>query len=154
MITIHLRYVVDPYKLDEFEEYGRRWITLVNRFGGQHLGYFLPSEGANNIAYALFNFPSLAEYEAYRAASRTDPDCVSTMAIAERSRCILSFNAPFCAPASTASRILGTGQGSSTGIRRPDATPAAGSESDVAGRRCVLVGWGDLAGAMSKIGMV
>ena len=45
MITIHLRYVIDPYKLDEFEEYGRRWITLVNRFGGQHLGYFMPSEG-------------------------------------------------------------------------------------------------------------
>lgn len=98
MITIHLRYVVDPYKLNEFEEYGRRWITLVNRFGGQHLGYFMPSEGANHIAYALFNFPSLADYEAYREASKTDPDCVTTMAIAERSRCILSFERTFLRP--------------------------------------------------------
>jgi len=98
MITIHLRYVIDPYKLDEFEEYGRRWITLVNRFGGQHLGYFMPSEGANNIAYALFNFPSLAKYEAYRKASKADPDCASTMALAERSRCILSFERTFLRP--------------------------------------------------------
>lgn len=98
MITIHLRYVIDPYKLDEFEEYGRRWITLVNRFGGQHLGYFMPGEGANNIAYALFNFPSLAKYEAYRKASKADPDCASTMALAERSRCILSFERTFLRP--------------------------------------------------------
>jgi hypothetical protein len=30
--------------------------------GGTHHGYFLPDEGANNIAYALFSFPSLADY--------------------------------------------------------------------------------------------
>lgn len=90
MITVHLRYVVDPNKLAEFEEYGRRWITLVNRFGGQHLGYFLPSEGASNVAYALFAFPSLALCERYRQDSSTDPDCLATMAIAARSRCILS----------------------------------------------------------------
>jgi NIPSNAP len=63
MITCHLRYTIDPYKRDEFEAYGRMWIPLVNRFGGIHHGYFLPHEGANNIAYALFSFPSLAEYE-------------------------------------------------------------------------------------------
>ncbi len=45
MVTIHLRYIIDPYKLVEFEEYGRRWITLVNRLGGDHHGYFMPSEG-------------------------------------------------------------------------------------------------------------
>jgi NIPSNAP len=45
MITIHLRYEIDPHKLADFEEYGRRWIHLVNRLGGTHHGYFLPSEG-------------------------------------------------------------------------------------------------------------
>ncbi|MEI1246502.1 NIPSNAP family protein [Rhizobium aouanii] len=60
MITCHLRYVIDPYKLAEFEEYARLWIPIVNRMGGTHHGYFLPSEGANNIAVALFSFPSLA----------------------------------------------------------------------------------------------
>lgn len=98
MITVHLRYVLDPYKLADFEEYGRRWITLVNRFGGHHLGYFLPSEGANNVAYALFTFPSLALYESYREDARTDPDCLATMALAERSRCILSYERSFLRP--------------------------------------------------------
>jgi hypothetical protein len=39
------------------------WIPLVNKFGGIHHGYFLPHEGANNIGYALFSFPSLAEWK-------------------------------------------------------------------------------------------
>ena len=72
MITIHLKYVIDPYKVDDFEEYGRMWIPLVNKFGGTHHGYFLPSEGANNIAYALFSFPSMAAFEAYRSDSELD----------------------------------------------------------------------------------
>ncbi|GAB7542650.1 hypothetical protein CS8_023160 [Cupriavidus sp. 8B] len=64
MITCYLRYIVDPNKLKEFEHYGKLWIPLVEKFGGQHHGYFLPSEGANNVALALFSFPSLALYEA------------------------------------------------------------------------------------------
>jgi NIPSNAP len=51
------------------------WIPLVERFGGQHHGYFLPSEGANNIALALFTFPSFASYEEYRVKSLQDPEC-------------------------------------------------------------------------------
>ncbi len=53
MITCYLKYVIDPYKAKEFEHYAKLWIPLVNKFGGQHHGYFLPSEGANNIALAL-----------------------------------------------------------------------------------------------------
>ncbi len=60
MITCCLRYVIDPYKAAEFEDYARRWLPLVTRHGGEHLGYFLPHEGANNIALALFSFQSLA----------------------------------------------------------------------------------------------
>ncbi|WP_236596292.1 NIPSNAP family protein, partial [Burkholderia sp. E168m30] len=55
MITCFLRYVVDPYKLVEFETYGKMWIPLVKQFGGTHHGYFLPSEGASNIALAMFS---------------------------------------------------------------------------------------------------
>jgi hypothetical protein len=43
MITCYLRYIIDPYKLKEFEHYGRLWIPLVQKFGGIHHGYFLPS---------------------------------------------------------------------------------------------------------------
>jgi uncharacterized protein (DUF1330 family) len=63
MITCYLKYIVDPYKLKEFENYAKLWIPLVNKFGGKHHGYFLPSEGANNVALALFTFPSLAKYD-------------------------------------------------------------------------------------------
>ena len=63
MITCYLRYIINPARLVEFETYGKMWIPLVEKFGGQHHGYFLPSEGANNVALALFSFPSLAAYE-------------------------------------------------------------------------------------------
>jgi hypothetical protein len=98
MITCHLRYIIDPYKLDEFEKYGKMWIPLVNQFGGIHHGYFMPHEGANNIAYALFSFPSLADYEAYRIKILTDPDCLVAWEHAERTRCILSFERSFLRP--------------------------------------------------------
>ncbi|MEO8429360.1 MAG: NIPSNAP family protein, partial [Verrucomicrobiota bacterium] len=75
MITCYLRYVIDSYKLNDFETYARMWIPLVERFGGKHHGYFLPDEGANNVAVALFSFPTLAAYEDYRKRSHKDPDC-------------------------------------------------------------------------------
>jgi hypothetical protein len=76
MITIHLRYEIDPAKIDDFADYGRRWITLVERHGGTHHGYFLPAVGNSDEAFALFTFDSLAAYEAYRRAAETDPDCI------------------------------------------------------------------------------
>jgi hypothetical protein len=98
MVAIHLRYIIDPYKLAEFEEYGRRWITLVNRLGGNHHGYFMPSEGASNVAYALFTFPSLAAYEVYRTTAATDPECQATMALEHEARSIISFERTFLRP--------------------------------------------------------
>ncbi|MDR6110834.1 hypothetical protein QE451_002495 [Paenibacillus sp. SORGH_AS338] len=56
MITCYLKYVIDPYQVNEFEQYAKMWIPLVHKLGGTHHGYFLPHEGANNIAYALFFF--------------------------------------------------------------------------------------------------
>jgi hypothetical protein len=98
MITCSLKYVIDPYKADIFEQYGKKWIALVNRFGGQHHGYFMPSEGANNIAYALFSFASLAEYEKYRKLILTDTDCLEAFKLAEDSRCIVSYERTFLRP--------------------------------------------------------
>lgn len=98
MITCYLRYVLDPYKIPDFEAYARMWIPLVNRMGGIHHGYFLPHEGANNIAYALFSFPSLAAYEDYRKRIVNDPECQEAFAIAERTGCILSYERSFMKP--------------------------------------------------------
>lgn len=98
MITCYLRYIVDPYKLKEFEHYAKLWIPLVERFGGTHHGYFLPSEGANDVALALFSFPSLAEYERYRRDSFADAECQAAFRYAEETRCILSYERSFFRP--------------------------------------------------------
>ncbi|MGE8368481.1 NIPSNAP family protein [Cupriavidus basilensis] len=98
MITCYLRYIIDPAKLKEFEHYGKLWIPLVEKFGGQHHGYFLPSEGANNVALALFSFPSLALYEAYRNKSFDDPECQAAFRYAQETQCIVSYERSFFRP--------------------------------------------------------
>lgn len=98
MVTCYLRYVIDPYKLDDFERYAQMWIPLVNRLGGTHHGYFLPHEGANNIAVALFSFSSLAAYEEYRRVIQTDQECQAAFAFAEKTRCIVSYERSFMRP--------------------------------------------------------
>lgn len=80
---MHLRYEIDPYKLADFEEYGQRWIALVEKFGGDHHGYFLPSEGDSDEAFALFSFESLAAYEQYRVKAATDPESIAAYELAE-----------------------------------------------------------------------
>lgn len=98
MITCYVRYVLDSYKLDDFEKYARLWIPLVERFGGTHHGYFLPHEGANNIAVTLFSFGSLAEYETYRIDSMKDPECQAAYELAEETKCIISYERSFMRP--------------------------------------------------------
>ena len=98
MVTCYLNYVIDPYKLKEFEHYAKLWIPLVNKFGGQHHGYFLPSEGANNKALALFSFDSLAKYEQYRIASLSDVECIEAFNYAAETKCIISYERSFCRP--------------------------------------------------------
>ena len=98
MVTCYLRYVIDPQKLAEFETYARMWIPLVDKLGGKHHGYFLPHEGANDVALALFSFPSLAAYEAYRARAASDPECQAAMAYSKETRCFLRFERSFMRP--------------------------------------------------------
>jgi len=98
MITCYLRYIIEPSRLKEFETYGKMWIPLVEKFGGQHHGYFLPSEGANNVALALFSFPSLSAYESYRQQSQGDPGCQAAFKYAEETRCIVSYERSFFRP--------------------------------------------------------
>lgn len=97
-VTCLIRYVVNRDKVDDFEEYGKMWIRLVNRLGGTHHGYLLPYEGADNIAYALFTFPSLASYEEYRMTIRVDKDCQEAFALAKSSGCILNSERTFLRP--------------------------------------------------------
>jgi hypothetical protein len=97
-ITVFIRYQLDPFKRDEFEQYARRWLRIIPKCGGELVGYWMPHEGTNNIAYALISFESLAAYEAYRARLRADPEGVANFRFAEEQRCILAEERSFLRP--------------------------------------------------------
>ncbi|MCC2523711.1 NIPSNAP family protein [Vibrio coralliilyticus] len=98
MVTCYIRYVINPKKVKEFEEYAKMWIPLVEKFGGQHNGYFLPSEGASNIALALFTFESLTAYDEYRNRSFQDEECIKAFKFAEETECVVSYERSFFRP--------------------------------------------------------
>jgi hypothetical protein len=98
VITCFLRYVIDPSKVKEFETYGKMWIPLVEKFGGTHHGYFLPSEGASNVALAMFSFASLAAYEQYRVSAATDQNCQAAVKYADETKCLVSWERSFFRP--------------------------------------------------------
>lgn len=98
MVTCYVHYQLDPAKVAEFEHYAQLWIDLVPRFGGTHHGYFLPHESANDVAIALFSFPSLAAYEEYRTRMAADADCQAAFAYAASTRCIVRYDRTFLRP--------------------------------------------------------
>jgi hypothetical protein len=88
-ITVFIRYQLDPFKRAMFETYARRWFTIIPKCGGECVGYWMPHEGANNIAFALLSFPGLAEYESYRARLRADDEGMANFNFAEEHKFIL-----------------------------------------------------------------
>ena len=98
MITCCVRYEIDPAKVEDFERFARAWIELVNRHGGTHHGYFLPSEGASDIALALFSFPSFADYERYRSRFGEDPEFVAADRIRDETQCVRRYERTFMRP--------------------------------------------------------
>jgi hypothetical protein len=94
-ITCFIRYRIDPFQRAAFEEYARNWLTLIPRHGGELLGYFLPWEGTNDIAWGLISFESLASYEAYRARLKADPECRANFELARSKRFILAEERTF-----------------------------------------------------------
>jgi hypothetical protein len=89
MVTVLIRYQIDPFLRAEFGEYADRWAGIIPRCGGDLIGYFLPHEGTNDIAWALISFESMAAYEAYRARLKVDPEGKANFAFAESKRLIL-----------------------------------------------------------------
>lgn len=88
-VTCIIRYQIDPFQIGAFEEYARNWGTIVPRCGGNLIGYFMPHEGSNDVAYALIGFDSLAAYEQYRARLRGDDAALANFAMAQNKRLIL-----------------------------------------------------------------
>ena len=73
MITCFIRYEIDPFKLDAFDQYARNWGEAIPRCGADLIGYFAPHEGSATTAYGVYSIADLAAYEAYRARLRVDP---------------------------------------------------------------------------------
>src|SRR5256885_4039933 len=71
-ITCVIRYEIDPFQRHEFRTYAENWGRIIPRCGGHLVGYFIPHEGTNDIAWGLIAFDSLAGYERYRARLRSD----------------------------------------------------------------------------------
>ncbi len=88
-ITCFIRYQIDPFQREAFQTYAERWGEIIPRCGGHLLGYFLPHEGSNDVAWGLISFDSLAAYEAYRKRLKTDPQGRENFAFAQAKRFIL-----------------------------------------------------------------
>lgn len=98
MITCVVSYVIDPTQIAAFEQFGRRWMSLVTQSGGIHHGYFLPAEGASDRALALFSFESLAAYEKYRGRFGVDPAFIAADRIRDESHCVIRYERTFMRP--------------------------------------------------------
>jgi hypothetical protein len=88
-VTCFIRYEIDPFQRDAFREYAENWGRIIPRCGGRLVGYFLPHEGTNDVAWGLIAFDSLASYEAYRTRLRSDPEAVANFDFARNGRFIL-----------------------------------------------------------------
>jgi hypothetical protein len=94
-VTVFIRYQLDPFKRAMFEQYARRWLTIIPRCGGDLAGYWMPHEGTNNIAFALISFENLAAYENYRARLRSDAEGLANFDFAEQNKFILAEERTF-----------------------------------------------------------
>ena len=88
-ITCFIRYQIDPFQREAFRTYAQNWGRIIPRCGGHLLGYFLPHEGSNDIAWGLIAFDSLAAYETYRSRLKTDTESMVNFAMAQQMRFIL-----------------------------------------------------------------
>lgn len=110
MITCFIRYTVDREKLADFEHYARAWMRLIEKYGGTHLGYFVPDKeappatfsfpgigeaGPDNLGVAIFSFPNLEAYDAYRRDVAKDPECVAVTAHYEKTKCFTKYERTF-----------------------------------------------------------
>jgi hypothetical protein len=89
MITCVIRYQIDPFQRDGFRKHAENLISFVPRCGGHLIGYFLPYEGTNDVAWGLIAFDSLAAYETYRGRLRTDKEAIEDATWTRDQRIIL-----------------------------------------------------------------
>ena len=88
-VTCFIRYQIDPFQRDAFKTYAEAWGGIIPRCGGELIGYFLPHEGSNDVAWGLIGFDDLSAYERYRAALKADAEGRGNFEYARSLRLIL-----------------------------------------------------------------
>jgi NIPSNAP len=110
-ITCFIRYEIDPFQRDAFREYAGNWARIIPRCGGDLVGYFLPHEGTNDVAWGLIACGSLAAYETYRSRLKADPEARANFAFAQGRRLILREQRTFLETVEGTFRIPAAGEG-------------------------------------------
>jgi hypothetical protein len=87
-IACIIRYEIDPFQRDAFARYAEHWGRIIPRCGGHLVGYFLPHEGTNDVAWGIIAFDDLAAYEAYRKRLKADDEGRANFAAAQAARFI------------------------------------------------------------------
>jgi len=124
-ITVFIRYRIDPFQRAAFEAYARRWLAIIPRCGGELVGYWMPHEGTNDVAYGLITFDSLAAYERYRARLREDDAGADNFASAERGRFIVSERRTFLRKVESQADVAATSSATTSAALRPSARGTA-----------------------------
>ncbi len=88
-IVCFIRYDIDPFQRAAFKTYAENWGPIIPRCGGHLIGYFLPYEGTNHVAWGLIKLESLAAYESYRMGLKGDAAARENFAFAQAHRFIL-----------------------------------------------------------------
>jgi NIPSNAP len=100
-VVCQIRYQIDPFQRAAFAQYAANWTPIIARCGGTLIGYFLPHEGTNDVAWALIRFESLAAYEVYRVMLKDDPQGRANFEFAQERRLILREERTFLQPVPT-----------------------------------------------------
>ncbi|CAH0350323.1 NIPSNAP family protein [Aquabacterium sp. CECT 9606] len=88
-ITCFIRYQIDPFQKAAFRQYADAWGRIIPRCGGELIGYFLPHEGTNDVAWGLISFDNMAAYERYRSVLKEDEEGRANFEMAHAMRFIL-----------------------------------------------------------------
>src|ERR1700740_3338902 len=88
-ITCVIRYQIDPFQREAFKKYAENWGRVIPRCGGHLVGYFLPYEGTNDVAWGMIAFDSLASYERYKGRLKSDKEARENFEMAQSKRIIL-----------------------------------------------------------------
>ena len=88
-IVCIIRYQIDPFQRDAFKNYAENWGEIIPRCGGHLVGYFMPHEGTNDVAWGLIAFDSLAAYETYRTRLKSDSQAIENFRMAQTKRLII-----------------------------------------------------------------